>query len=229
MVYLVRSGQPGFPHDLMPDRFGLVALGGEMTPALLVEAYAKGIFPWSGEDPIPWYSPDPRLILLPQHVRLGRTLKKVMRRGTYEVRYDTRFMDVMRACASTERPGQDGTWINGAMWRAYGALHELGIAHSVEAFLDDELVGGLYGLNLGATFFGESMFAHAPDASKVAFATLCQDLLRLKFDMIDCQQDTPYLRSFGAHLVTRDEYLRRLDVTLRKHDPQRQRSWTAGI
>ena len=229
MVYLLRPGQPAFPHDLEPDRFGLVALGGVMTPALLVEAYAKGIFPWSGEDPIPWYSPDPRLILLPKHLRLGRTVKKVMRRGTYEVRYDTRFMDVMRACADTERPEQDGTWINGAMWRAYGALHELGIAHSAEAYLDGELVGGLYGLSLGAAFFGESMFAHAPDASKVAFATFCNDLVAAGFDFIDCQQDTPHLRSFGAHLVTRDEYLRRLDATLHKHDPQRQRAWTEGV
>lgn len=229
MVYLLRPGQPAFPHDLEPDRFGLVALGGVMTPALLVEAYAKGIFPWSGEDPIPWYSPDPRLILLPKYLRLGRTVKKVMRRGTYEVRYDTRFMDVMKACADTERPEQDGTWINGAMWRAYGALHELGIAHSAEAYLDGELVGGLYGLSLGAAFFGESMFAHAPDASKVAFATFANDLVAAGFDFIDCQQDTPHLRSFGAHLVTRDEYLRRLDSTLNKHDPQCQRPWTDGV
>lgn len=229
MVYLVRPGQPAFPHDLVPDSYGLVALGGEMTPALLVEAYAKGIFPWSGEDPVPWFSPDPRLILLPKHFRIGRSLKKVMRRGTYEIRYDTRFGDVMHACSETVRPGQDGTWINGAMYDAYGTLNELGIAHSVEAFKDGELVGGLYGLCLGAAFYGESMFAHAPDASKVAFATLCTDLQALDFDFIDCQQDTPHLRTFGAHLITRDEYLDRLHATLQKHDPARQRLWTDGI
>ena len=105
MVYLVRPGRPAFPHDLVPDRFGLVALGGQMTPETLIEAYAKGIFPWSGEDPIPWFSPDPRLIVLPDHLHVAKSLNKAIRRGTYEVRYDHRYLDVMRACASTPRPG----------------------------------------------------------------------------------------------------------------------------
>lgn len=230
MVYLVRPGRPAFPHDLEPDRFGLVALGGEMTPETLVEAYAKGIFPWSGEDPIPWFSPDPRLILLPKNLYVGRSLAKRIRKKTYEIRYDTCYMDVMRACAETPRPGQDGTWINGAMWRAYGALHQHGIAHSVEAFdASGALVGGLYGLCLGRAFFGESMFARAPDASKVAFVTLCHDLEARGFDFVDCQQDTPHMRRFGAHLVTRDEYMQRLHATLLRHDPGQQRRWTDGV
>lgn len=229
MVYLVRPGRPAFPHDLVPDRFGLVALGGEMTPETLIEAYAKGIFPWSGEDPIPWFSPDPRLILLPQRVHVPKSLKKTMRRGTYEVRYDRRYLDVMRACADTARPGQDGTWINGAMWQAYGALHEIGVAHSVEAYRDGELVGGLYGLALGRAFFGESMFAHAPDASKVAFVTLCRDLAAAGYAFVDCQQDTPHMRRFGGFLVTRDDYLRRLHHALLAAAPSALTKWLAGV
>lgn len=229
MVYLVRPGRPAFPHDLVPDRFGLVALGGHMNAETLVEAYAKGIFPWSGEDPIPWFSPDPRLILEPSHLHVGKSLEKNLRRGRYEVRYDTRYLDVMRGCAGVPRPGQDGTWINGQMWEAYGALHEHGIAHSVEAHRDGDLVGGLYGLALGRAFFGESMFACAPDASKVAFVTLCRDLLAAGYRFVDCQQDTPHMRRFGAFLVTRQEYLRRLHDALLDHDPDLQRKWTEGI
>lgn len=229
MVYLVRPGRPAFPHDLVPDRFGLVALGGVMNPETLVEAYAKGIFPWSGEDPIPWFSPDPRLILEPQHLHVAKSLKKAIRRGAYDVRYDTRYLDVMRACADVPRPGQDGTWINGAMWDAYGALNELGIAHSVEAYQDERLVGGLYGLALGRAFFGESMFARAPDASKVAFVTLCEDLREAGYVFVDCQQDTPHMRRFGGFLVTRKAYLRRLHDALLDHDASRQRKWTSGI
>lgn len=229
MVYLVRPGRPAFPHDLTPDRFGLVALGGRMDPETLVEAYAKGIFPWSGEDPIPWFSPDPRLIVEPANLHVSRSLEKSIRRQRYEIRYDTRYLDVMRACASVPRPGQDGTWINGEMWRAYGGLHELGIAHSVEAYEDERLVGGLYGLALGRAFFGESMFTVRPDASKVAFVTLSRDLLAAGYTFVDCQQDTPHMRRFGGFLVTRKDYLRRLHVALLDHDEARQRKWTAGI
>lgn len=229
MVYLVRSSRPAFPHDLVPDRFGLVALGGDMTPETLIEAYAKGIFPWSGEDPIPWFSPDPRLVLDVQQLHVSRSLGKVIRRGTFEIRYDHNYLEVMHACAATPRPGQDGTWINGAMWEAYGALHEMGIAHSVESYLDGELVGGLYGLSLGRAFFGESMFAHAPDASKVAFVTLVRDLAARGFDFVDCQQDTPHMRRFGAHLVSRLDYLTMLGATLRRHEPHMQSKWAAGV
>jgi leucyl/phenylalanyl-tRNA--protein transferase len=190
---------------------GLVALGGDLHPDTLIEAYRKGIFPWDGRQPIPWYSPDPRLILEPTAFRASQSLRKLDRQRKLIVRFDTAFREVMVACAVVPRQGQQGSWITPELVRAYGALHDAGVGHSVEAWTPEgELVGGLYGLALGRAFFGESMFAARPDASKLALLHLTAGLTRAGYHFVDCQQDTPHLRSLGAVVITRADYLDRL-------------------
>ena len=150
---------------------GLLCAGGDLTPQRIVLAYMSGIFPWySPGEPILWWSPDPRMVLFPAEFRLSRSLRKTLRQGNFEVRLDSRFKAVIKACARIRRKGQAGTWITPEIQAAYGKLHELGYAHSVETWVDDRLVGGLYGIAIGKMFYGESMFAHATDASKIAFA-----------------------------------------------------------
>jgi leucyl/phenylalanyl-tRNA--protein transferase len=197
-----------FPHPDESEPSGLLAVGGDLAPERLLLAYALGIFPWYSDDqPILWHSPDPRAVLLPEALRIPRSLAKTLRRGRFEVRLDTAFERVIRSCAEAERPGGGGTWITPDMLRAYCELHRLGFAHSAEAYQDGRLVGGLYGVSLGSVFFGESMFARAPDASKAAFATLVRQLERWGFDLIDCQQHTHHLARFGSVLWPRRRYL----------------------
>lgn len=214
---LVQS-QPGEvfppPRSTKPSADGLVALGATLSPDTLLEAYSKGIFPWESEDPIPWFSPDPRCILRPTEFHASRSLRKLDRTGRYRVTADLRFREVMRGCASIHRPGQRGTWISDHMVDAYEQLYRMGIAHSVEVWDGYDLVGGLYGLALGRAFFGESMFSSVPNASKLAMRHLCATLERWDFDFIDCQQHTPHLESLGAVTVPRLEYLDRLDDAL---------------
>ncbi|NMG71266.1 leucyl/phenylalanyl-tRNA--protein transferase [Parazoarcus communis] len=187
-----------------PD--GLLAAGGELTPSWLLAAYHQGVFPWFSEgEPILWWSPDPRLVLRPQNVRIRRSLAKVLRRGHFEVRLDSAFDQVIRACAEPREPG-GGTWISPAIQAAYCRMHELGYAHSVECWRDGKLVGGLYGIALGKVFFGESMFSRESDASKVALAYLARLLERYEFAMIDCQMTTPHLLSMGASEIPRTEF-----------------------
>ena len=214
--FLLPGRRPGFPPpaEISPEPDGLVALGGDLHPELLLEAYRKGIFPWEGSDPIPWFSPDPRLILRPAGFKARRSLQKTRRKGIYEVRIDTDFPGTMRECARMRRPGQRGSWITEGMIRAYTVLHERGIAHSVETWRDGQRVGGLYGLTLGKAFFGESMFALEPDTSKLALWTLCERLTERDFLFIDCQQDTPHLRSLGAFTVSREFFLAQLEEAL---------------
>lgn len=204
--------------QLRPRPDGLVALGGDLQPDTIEEAYRKGVFPWDGRQPIPWYSPDPRMVLEPARFHASHSLRKLARQERLQVRLDTRFRDVMRACAGTPRPGQQGTWITGGMVDGYGALHDRGVAHSVEVYEDGELVGGLYGLALGRAFFGESMFARRRDASKLALLHLCRRLVHADYAFVDCQQDTPHLRSLGAVLVSRDAYLDALDAATAVED-----------
>ena len=199
------------PYELMPDESGLVALGGRLTPETVCEAYSKGIFPWSGEDPIPWFSPDPRLILLPDNFHRSKSLKKLIRQNRFEVRIDHDFYRVIEACAQIDRPNQDGTWINGRIPKVYSTLFDRGIAHSVSVFENSELVGGLYGLTFGRAFFGESMFSLKPNASKVALSKLCEFLSAMNFELIDCQQETAHLQSLGAMSVSRFEFMERLE------------------
>ncbi len=190
---------------------GLLAAGDRLSPDLLVAAYRRGIFPWYSQgQPVLWWSPDPRMVLMVDAFRLRRSLAKVVRNGGFEIRVDTAFANVMRGCAATPRPGQDGTWITPAVIRAYSGLHARGHAHCVEAWRDGVLVGGLYGVALGRMFFGESMFATARDASKVALAHLVAILRARGCPMVDCQQETAHLATFGARPIPRREFAERV-------------------
>lgn len=189
---------------------GLLAAGGDLSPERLLAAYRRGIFPWySGGDPILWWSPDPRTVLFPEEVQIGRTLRKTLRKAPFRVSADTAFERVLQGCAQP-RPDQAGTWITADMHQAYCRLHALGVAHSVESWAEAELVGGLYGVALGRVFFGESMFARASDASKVAFVHLVRQLTAWGFGLIDCQMRTPLLAAFGARELPRSEFTRRV-------------------
>lgn len=189
---------------------GLLAAGDDLSLHRLLEAYRHGIFPWYSEgQPVLWWSPDPRMVLVPAEIAISRSLRKRLRSRTYEVRVDTCFTQVMQACAEP-REGQAGTWITDDMLAAYASLHAAGIAHSVESWIDGELVGGLYGLGIGRAFFGESMFMRATDASKVALAHLARQLERWNFGVIDCQMSTEHLASLGAREMPRKEFIRAL-------------------
>ncbi len=197
-----------FPDPALAEPGGLLAVGGDLSVPRLVAAYERGIFPWFGPDePILWWSPDPRFVLLPQDLHVGRSLRKTLRRGRYEVRFDHDFRSVLEGCARVPRPGQDGTWITDSMREAYTRLFEAGYAHSVEAYEDGRLVGGLYGVAMGRVFFGESMFARAPDASKVAFVVGLAWMRRHGLALVDCQLPTAHLARFGARPVPRTLFL----------------------
>lgn len=194
------------PEDADPR--GLVAVGGDLRPQRLLDAYRRGIFPWYEEGlPILWHSPDPRMVLLASDLRISKSLRKQLKRGRYEIRLDTAFEQVMRHCATVPRDGQAGTWITDEMVEAYQRLHRLGFAHSAEAWRDGRLVGGLYGVCTGEVFCGESMFALEPDASKCAFVWLVRQLQAWGIQVIDCQVYTEHLASFGATEWPRAEFL----------------------
>jgi leucyl/phenylalanyl-tRNA--protein transferase len=190
---------------------GLLAAGGTLSPQRLLDAYRRGIFPWYSPDQPPlWWSPDPRMVLFPRELKVSRSLAKRLKKQDYEIRSDTAFREVMLACASTPRPGQDGSWIVPEILEGYCALHALGYAHSVETWMDGQLAGGLYGVSIGRMFYGESMFHHATDASKLAFVHLVRHLEQQGYGMVDCQMHTPHLASLGAREIPRDEFARRL-------------------
>jgi leucyl/phenylalanyl-tRNA---protein transferase len=206
---------------------GLLAVGGDLSPERLLLAYASGIFPWYEEGlPILWHSPDPRMVLDVNDLHVPRSLGKAMRRQPYEIRLDTAFTRVMRACGEVPRRGQDGTWVTAEMIEAYARLHDLGFAHSAEAWRGDELVGGLYGVCLGSIFFGESMFARAADASKIAFVTLVGLLAARGVTHIDCQVYTEHLERFGAEEIPRARYLQLLREALER--PTLRGRWSAA-
>lgn len=189
---------------------GLLAAGAELSPRRILTAYRSGIFPWfNAGEPILWWSPDPRMVLIPGEFRASRSLAKSLRDTAYEARFDSAFEQVMRACAAP-RNGQRGTWIHEDMIAAYSALHALGYAHSVEVRRDDMLVGGLYGIAIGRMFYGESMFSAVPNGSKIALAHLTRQLDRWRFGMIDCQMNTPHLASLGAREIPRGEFIAKL-------------------
>jgi leucyl/phenylalanyl-tRNA--protein transferase len=199
-------------HTALREPNGLLAIGGNLTPQRLLMAYGRGAFPWfSAGEPILWWSPDPRMVLFPEELKVSRSLARRLQRADYEIRFDSAFREVMLACSATPRPGQDGSWIVPEMVEAYCRLHELGHAHSVETWVDGKLVGGLYGVAIGRMFFGESMFHHAPDASKIAFVHLVRYLQHHGFGMIDCQMKTAHLERFGAREIPRAEFATRLD------------------
>jgi leucyl/phenylalanyl-tRNA---protein transferase len=204
-----RDPFPPVEHALREPN-GLLAAGGDLSPERLVDAYTRGIFPWFGEDdPLLWWSPDPRMVLFVGELHQSRSLRRVVKGRRFTVTLDRAFADVMAGCAEP-RAYADGTWITGEMVQAYRALAERGVAHSVEAWADGQLVGGLYGVAIGRMFYGESMFSRESDASKVALVTLTRQLERWGFDMIDCQMSTDHLASLGAREVPRTEFLRRL-------------------
>ncbi len=212
----IEPGEPLPPvHTALAEPNGLLAAGRDLSAKRLVEAYRRGIFPWFTQgQPVLWWSPDPRMVLPLDEFRVTRAFAKVLRRtrreARWQLRLDTAFDAVMHACAQP-RPAQDGTWITDEIRQAYGDLHRQGLAHSVETWADGELIGGLYGVSLGRMFFGESMFARRPEASKVALAGLAARLRTLGFRVIDCQQNTAHLASLGAREISRAAFLRTVE------------------
>ena len=213
-----------FPDPRLAEPNGLIAVGGDLSLERLLKGYALGMFPWYSEgQPILWHSPDPRFVLYPQDLRVSRSLRRTLRRKPFRLSMDTAFAEVVRACARVPRPFQDGTWITDEMNDAYCGLHDLGYAHSVEAWEGEQLVGGLYGVSLGRVFFGESMYAESPDASKVALVSLVQQLVRWGFELLDSQVYTEHLERFGAVEIPREQYLDALESGL--ETPTRRGRW----
>ncbi len=225
-VYLL-TDEAVFPAPEQAGPDGLLAVGGDLSPERLLLAYTQGIFPWYSEgQPILWWSPNPRAVLFTKHFRRHKNLRRIVCSGRFTVRFDSCFSDVISHCSKVSRKGYEGTWITPEMMQAYTRLHELGYAHSVETYLDNRLVGGLYGVSLGGAFFGESMFHIETDASKVALWHLVDRLVEWKFDFIDVQQDTVHLRSLGAQIVERKKFLLLLEESLQK--TTRKGSWQDG-
>lgn len=204
------DGDCDFPplSEALVEPNGLIAIGGDLSPARLLNAYQHGIFPWFSEgEPILWWSPNPRMVLLPEALKISNSLKKTIKKQIFTVKLNTNFKAVMTACSQTSREGQAGTWITDAMIEAYCELHKVGYAMSAEAWQNGVLVGGCYGVKIGRMFYGESMFHHVTDASKVAFVYLVEYLKNAGVGMIDCQMKTAHLASFGAKEIPRDEFM----------------------
>jgi leucyl/phenylalanyl-tRNA--protein transferase len=200
-----------FPPVEDADENGLLAIGGDLTPARLILAYRSGIFPWFNEaDPICWWSPDPRFVLYPSELKISKSMQQVVKKQTFQFSTNKAFKAVIHACSTTPRNGQDGTWITNEMQDAYLHMHQLGYAHSAEAWLNNELVGGLYGIRLGNVFFGESMFSHVSNASKFAFIQYVQQLQKENVQLIDCQLHTHHLESLGATMIPRKTFMQHL-------------------
>jgi len=217
-----------FPPPDYADPSGLIAIGGDLSSERLLEAYRVGIFPWYSDDqPILWWSPDPRLVLELDRFKIARSLRKTLKKGIFKVTFDRVFEEVIAACATVDRDGQQGTWITQEMQDAYIKLHGLGFAHSVETWFDNQLVGGLYGVSLGKAFFGESMFHLKSDASKVALATLVDRLKAWGFRFIDAQMTTEHLVSLGAQELSRRIFLKQLQSALRH--PTKRGKWRIDI
>ncbi len=201
-----------FPDPEQVDSDGVIAIGGDMTPEWLLLAYQKGIFPWynkEDDEPILWWSPDPRMVLFPNELKVSKSMRPLFNQKKFRVTYNEHFEKVMRACMETPRFGQGGSsWINEDMIAAYSALHQRGFAHSVEVWQGDELVGGLYGISWGRVFFGESMFSYVSNASKFGFISFVEILRGLGVQLIDCQQETAHLTSLGGRVISRAEFLK---------------------
>ena len=204
-----------FPPVERAAKSGLLAIGGDLSPERLLAAYREGIFPWyGGDEPILWWSPDPRFVLFPNELRVSRSMRQFLKKGIVRITFDRAFREVISSCRRP-RVGQDGTWITEEMREAYCVLHGLGFAHSVEVWREAELVGGLYGVSLGSAFFGESMFSEIPNASKAALITLLPLLQKRGFDLIDCQVETAHLTGLGARPIPRRDFCALLQQSLR--------------
>lgn len=223
MIPWLHPGSPFPPvEEALTEPDGLLAAGGDLSASRLIVAYQAGIFPWFNQgDPVLWWSPDPRMVLFPSELKISRSLRKTLKHGHYQVRMDTAFRQVMQACAAP-RKKQTGTWIHPGVVEAYTQLHEMGLAHSVETWVDNELAGGLYGVAQGRMFFGESMFSHQPDASKIALVHLVKQLARWQFGMIDCQMKTAHLASLGAREIPRKEFGQKLKELINCSMPVRK-------
>jgi leucyl/phenylalanyl-tRNA--protein transferase len=228
-VYLL-SDDLVFPSPKLAPKEGLLAVGGDLRQERLLLAYRMGIFPWYSRcEPILWWSPDPRLVLYPGEIRVSKSLQKTIKKALFRITMDQAFEAVINACAQSRTRADEGTWIVEEMIDAYCKLHESGFAHSVEAWRDDRLAGGLYGVSLGKCFFGESMFTHINNPSKVAFVALVKHLQALNFDLIDCQVTTPHLLTFGAREIPRTRYLKELEKSLKPSTIKGQWSFTAPL
>ena len=206
-IYQLHETYLGFP-DVEEAEDGLLAIGGDLTPERLIQAYYCGVFPWfSNDEPIMWWAPDPRFILLPENLKVSKSMRNILNREKFKVTFDTAFKEVINNCQKSPRKGQDGTWITEDMKKAYTVLHEKGIAHSVEVWEEDVLVGGLYGISLGTAFFGESMFSKASNASKTALISIINNDLNLNFTFIDCQIHTDHLATMGANEIPRKSFM----------------------
>ncbi|KAA3633660.1 MAG: leucyl/phenylalanyl-tRNA--protein transferase [Bacteroidetes bacterium] len=218
-IFLLNDDDVIFPDPSFAEGTGLLAVGGDLSPDRLLEAYRHGIFPWynPGEEVL-WWSLDPRFVLFPDELKVSKSMRPYFNQKKFEVTYDTRFRQVMVLCRDQYRKQQFGSWISNDMIEAYVKLHELGYAHSVEVWKEEQLVGGLYGLSLGKMFFGESMFSLETNASKFGFITLVRKLESLGFIMIDCQQETPHLGSLGARGIPRSEFLKKIEENNKEND-----------
>ena len=217
-----------FPDPDQADDDGLVAVGGSLSPDFLLAAYSQGVFPWFNEgEPILWWSPNPRMVILPGKFKCSKSLMQTLRSGKFKISMDQNFEDVIRKCSAIKRPGQQGSWITNDMIEAYIKMHEEGWAHSVEVYLDEVLVGGLYGISMGKAFFGESMFHLVRDASKVALYYLVGLAVKWDFHFIDAQQSTAHLKSLGAEDMPRHEFLKLLVKSLEY--PSIQGKWDINI
>lgn len=215
-VFLLDEDSLEFPPPALAEPNGLLAVGGDLRPERLLRAYQMGIFPWySKDDPLLWWSPNPRLVLFPDHLHISRRLRRTINSPTFSVTMDSAFNKVIQQCASVHEANHGATWITEEMLAAYCRLHEMGWGHSVEIWQDEELVGGLYGLAIGSCFFGESMFSKASNASKVALAHLAEHLKNCGFAMIDCQVTTPHLQGLGAVEISRRIFLKKLSENIK--------------
>ncbi|HON14215.1 MAG TPA: leucyl/phenylalanyl-tRNA--protein transferase [Treponema sp.] len=237
---------PHFPYLTEDERFTfpdpeacedwIVAVGGNLSPGMLLSAYEQGIFPWyNPEDPLIWQSPDPRLVIYPETLHISESMRKLFKKNILAIRFDTDFEGVIHGCGMAPRPGQNGTWISQDIITAYTRLHRLGWAHSAEAYLDGELVGGCYGIRIGNVFCGESMFARYPNASKAAFLTLAQFMFSDGLEFIDCQVPTNHLISLGGQVIDRSSFLRLLKQALSVRESlgmdraDRRGSWAQSV
>jgi leucyl/phenylalanyl-tRNA--protein transferase len=212
--YLTENERFDFPLPEKSPRGGIIAWGGNLSPGMLLSAYEQGIFPWFNEkEPVLWHSPDPRFVIFPEKLHVSESMKKTFRRREYTVTFDLDFPSVIKSCSGISRPGQDGTWITSGVIAAYTELHRLGWAHSAEAWTEDGLAGGCYGIRLGDVFFGESMFTRRSNASKAAFLTLAETLIDDGVRLIDCQVHTDHLESLGGEEMRRAAFLRFLRET----------------
>ena len=219
------TDEPVFPSPDLAEEDGLLAIGGDLSEERILRAYSMGIFPWYSEEyPILWWSPDPRLVLMPEELKISRSLRQTIKKGMFTVTFDTAFDEVIRNCSEVHRNNEGSTWITREMREAYTRLYQEGFAHSVESWYGGELAGGLYGIALGGAFFGESMFTLRSNASKIAFVRLVQTLVKWKFSLIDCQVTTEHLMGLGAREIPRCRFMAMLRKAVEL--PTRRGKWT---